>query len=98
MKEHAVAATQAYSGRAIGSLVIGLASLVFVSVSAWLGLIVATVAIFVALISRRELKARSDLRGFGLSLAGFMAGALVLLFWGLPIVMSTAFVTVAWIR
>ncbi|WP_166880693.1 hypothetical protein [Salinibacterium sp. ZJ450] len=93
--DHPATSAQPYSGRAIGALVVGLASIVLVSVSIWLGLVVAAAAVVLALASRRELKARPDLRGFRLSLAAFLAGAGVLLFNGLPLLISITLVTVA---
>jgi hypothetical protein len=95
---HPTSSVRPYSGRAVVSLAIGLASLVLVHLFVWLGIIVAVAAVIVALMSRRELQARSDLRGFGFSLAGFLAGAWVLLINGVPLLISITLVAVAWPR
>ena len=90
--------TTPYSGRAIGALVTAIASAIVVAVSVVPGLIIAVLAIVLALLSRRELKERDDLRGFGLSLAGFLVGAWVVLFNGVPMLISALVLAAAWPR
>lgn len=87
-----------YSGRAIGAFITGLVSIVIAAVSVVPGLIVAAGAIVLALLSRNELKTTTELRGFGLSLAGFLAGVGVLLFYGLPLLISIVLVGAFWPR
>lgn len=87
-----------YSGRAMMALIIGLASLMLAFAVTWPGLAAAATAVALALASRRELKANPGLRGFSFSLAAFLTGGGVLIVNGLPLVISTVLVTVAWPR
>ena len=72
--DHGVTAKR-YSGTAIISVACAASALLLVAFVPLVGLVVAVAAIVSALIARRELKDNPSMRGFGISLVGFLLGA-----------------------
>lgn len=84
------------SGRAAGAAVLGMAALATSMAGPLFSVPLAIAAVIVALRARRELKGTGDeLGGYGLALTGLLLGggllAFVLLSFGLPYLLSVAF-------
>jgi hypothetical protein len=67
-----------YDGSSIVALVLGVASLGSLALSAAAAGLIGTLAIVAALVSRQRLRVDDDLRGSRLSLAGFLLGVITL--------------------
>lgn len=94
MADDQVASTSVARGYSVAAIIAafaGVASL-FLTGSPLLATVVSLAAIATSLYARKQLKQSPGLRGFGISLAGFLAALWVLITTGVPYIYFTALV------
>nr|WP_255446943.1 DUF4190 domain-containing protein [Diaminobutyricimonas sp. LJ205] len=84
-------AAEGYDGRSVAAFVLGIAALAMSFSISLLGAVLGVAAIVVGLLSRRQLRRSTALRGSRLSLAGVILGGVAFALTAVPLLMPVAY-------